>query len=114
MDHIDEKLNSLLNDPNAMRMIMDFAKQLSGEDSAAASAKEEPNPFQNFDPAMLTKLMPLLQEFRKGESSAAKLLYALQPYLSEKKQDKVNQAVKMAHLIHVGKKFFLEGGWDLV
>ena len=114
MDHIEEKLNSLFSDPNAMRTIMELAQQLSGEKAASNAPKEAPNAFGDFDPALLTRLMPLLQDLRSGGSDAMKLLYALQPYLSENKQEKVSQAAKLAHIIHVGKKFLTEGGWELV
>ena len=114
MDHIEEKLNSFLNDPNAMKAVMELAQQLSGEAAQKTVPQSDQNPSPDFDPALLSRLMPLLSEFRRKDSDAAKLLWALQPYLSEKRQDKVERAVKLAHMITVSRKFLTEGGWELV
>ena len=62
----------------------------------------------------LTRLLPLVQELRHTDSEAARLLYALRPFLKEEKQGKVEQAVRLAHLIHVGKKAVTEWGIHLV
>ena len=38
------------------------------------------------------------------------LLYALRPYLKEEKQNKVERALQLARLFHLGKKFL--SGWE--
>ena len=67
-----------------------------------------------FDPMMLAKFLPLLQDLRQSNSQTTQLLYALRPFLKEEKQSKVERAAKLAHLICIGKRFLTEGGLDIV
>ena len=121
MEDMDSRLNALLSDPEAMGRIMALAQQLSGE-SAASSPPPSPEPppssqqeDDGFDPMLLLKFLPLLQELRQDNSSQSmQFLSALRPYLKPERQPKVERAVKLAHLICVGKKFLTEGGLDLV
>ena len=60
---------------------------------------------------MLTKFLPLLQELSGQENSNARtLLLALRPYLKPERQDKVERAIQLAHLIHTGKTFLTGRG----
>ena len=120
MEDMDSKLNALLNDPDAMSRIMALAQQLSGG-SAPPPPPPEPDPQPqeeptgDFDPMMLLKFLPLLQELRQDNSSETmQFLSSLRPYLKPERQPKVERAVKLAHLICVGKKFLTEGGLELV
>lgn len=120
MEDMDSRLNALLSDPEAMGRIMALAQQLSGESAASSPPPCSPPPQQQqeddgFDPMMLLKFLPLLQELRQDNSSQSmQFLTALRPYLKPERQPKVERAVKLAHLICVGKKFLTEGGLELV
>lgn len=122
MEDMDSRLNALLSDPEAIGRIMALAQQLSGESAASSppppSAPPPPPPPQEddgFDPMVLLKFLPLLQELRQDNSSQTmQFLMALRPYLKPDRQPKVERAVKLAHLICVGKKFLTEGGLELV
>ena len=121
MEDMDSRLNALLSDPEAMGRIMALAQQLSGE-SAASSPPPSPVPpplsqqeDDGFDPMLLLKFLPLLQELRQDNSSQSmQFLSAMRPFLKPERQPKVERAVKLAHLICVGKKFLTEGGLELV
>ena len=121
MEDMDSRLNALLSDPEAMGRIMALAQQLSGE-SAASSPPPSPEPppppqqeDDGFDPMLLLKFLPLLQELRQDNSSQSmQFLSALRPYLKPERQPKVERAVKLAHPICVGRKFLTEGGLELV
>lgn len=121
MEDMDSRLNALLSDPEAMGRIMALAQQLSGE-SAASSPPPSPEPppssqqdDEGFDPMLLLKFLPLLQELRQDNSSQSmQFLSAMRPFLKPERQPKVERAVKLAHLICVGKKFLTEGGLELV
>ncbi len=122
MEDMDSRLNALLSDPEAMGRIMALAQQLSGE-SAASSPPPSPEPpppppqqeDDGFDPMLLFKFLPLLQELRQDNSSQSmQFLSAMRPFLNPERQPKVERAVKLAHLICVGKKFLAEGGFELV
>lgn len=61
------------------------------------------------DPQLLMRLLPLVQELGSGQdTNARRLVYALRPYLKPERQDKVERALQLARLFHIGKKF-LEG-----
>ena len=121
MEDMDSRLNALLSDPEAMGRIMALAQQLSGE-NAASSPPPSPEPppssqqeDDGFDPMLLLKFLPLLQELRQDNSSQSmQFLSAMRPFLKPERQPKVERAVKLAHLICVGKKFLTEGGLELV
>ena len=65
----------------------------------------------NIDPKLLMKLLPLIQELGgQQDSNARQLLYALRPYLKPERQEKVERALQLARLFHLGKKFL--AGWE--
>ena len=137
MAEFDDKLNSLLSNPEAMAQIMQMAQSLSGGQAqqvpqappqqpspppppppAQQAASSGGNPLAalsgltgGMDPAMLTKLLPLIQELgSQNDSNARQLLYALRPYLKPDRQEKIERALQLARLFHLGKKFL--SGWE--
>ena len=138
MAEFDEKLNSLLSNPEAMAQIMQMAQSLSGGQAQQPPQQPlqqpvrpapPPPPAQapppsggdllsslsgltgGIDPTMLTKLLPLIQELgRQNDSNARQLLYALRPYLKPERQEKIERALQLARLFHLGKKFL--AGWE--
>lgn len=124
MAELDEKLNTLLSDPNSMAQIMQMAQQLSvtmggGTDNAPPAQQPPPPPAAPpaalpplgvLDPQVLARFLPLLQEYSRSNSQTMQLLYALRPFLKESKQDKVERAARLARLIHLGKKFLTDWG----
>lgn len=132
MSEFDDKLNALLSNPDSMAQIMQLAQSLSGQagGSGAAEAPPSPPPQQpppqpqtaagpdllssltgGLDPKLLTRLMPVLQELNRGDDgNARQLLMALRPYLRPERQERVERALQLARLIHIGKKFL--AGWE--
>lgn len=128
MADFDEKLNSLLSNPDAMSQIMQLAQSLSGGDTPPSPPPKQSEPAQppsqpasgsdllsaftgGVDPSLLMKLLPLVQELGSTrESNARQLLYALRPYLKSDKQEKVERALQLARLYHIGKKVLAE--WE--
>lgn len=125
MSDFEEKLNSILSNPDAMAQVMNLAQSLGGSIGATASPPPEPSVkpsgnearakpadlFSGIDPALITKLLPLLGELNQTDSDERlQLLYALRPFLKPERQDKVERAVKAARLIHIGKKFLMTMG----
>ena len=125
MAEFDDKLNSILSNPDAMSQIMQLARSLGGEPSAPPPPGPPP-PQQSWsppppaggdalsslagglDPGLLSRLVPLIQELG-GDSNARNLLYALRPYLRQDRQEKIERALQLARLFHLGKKFL--SGW---
>ena len=137
MAEFDDKLNSLLSNPEAMAQIMQMAQSLSGGQAQQVpqappqqpSPPPPPPPVQQaaspggnplaalsgltggMDTAMLTKHLPLIQELgSQNDSNARQLLYALRPYLKPDRQEKIERALQLARLFHLGKKFL--SGWE--
>lgn len=143
MAEFDEKLNSLLSNPDAMAQIMQMAQSLSGGGQEQAAPPPPPQPQQQtqqpmpsfswggqsqqtgpsqgadllssltggMDPKLMLKLLPLIQELGgQQDSNARQLLYALRPYLKPERQDKIERALQLARLFHLGKKFL--AGWE--
>ena len=50
------------------------------------------------DLSMITKLMPLMSDFKK-EDENTRLLHALRPYLQEPRRERLEQAVKILRLL---------------
>ena len=128
MAEFDDKLNSILSNPDAMSQIMQLAQSLSGPGPEPTPPPQQaPQPAApppggdlfsslsslagGMDPKLLTRLLPLVQELGgQRDSNARQLLYALRPYLKEEKQNKVERALQLARLFHLGKKFL--SGWE--
>ena len=120
MAEFDDKLNSILSNPDAMAQIMQLAQSLGGDSQPADSrqaAAPQPRPSPSggdalsalaggLDPKLLTRLLPLVQELGGGrDSNARQLLYALRPFLKESRRDKVDQALRAARILSLGKRF---------
>ena len=114
MAEFDDKLNSILSNPDAMAQIMQLAQSFSAEPSPPPPIQPPPpqnsvNPLSalgNLDPKLITRLLPLIQELGGSQdSNARRLLYALSPYLKPGRQQKVDRALQLARLFHVGRQF---------
>ena len=128
MSEFDEKLNALLSDPDRMAQIMQMAQTLSGTASPAQQQSPSPPPPQpqaapafngdilssltgGLDPKLLMRLLPVIQELGSDSNSSARtLLYALRPYLKQERQARIERALQLAKLLHIGKKLF--AGWE--
>lgn len=135
MSEFEEKLNSVLSNPDAMSQIMNLAQSLNlgggsggGEPPSGGSAGE-PQPaaggtsgggglgdlaglLGQIDPRLIQRLLPLVGELAGGggNDERMQLLYALRPFLKPERRDKVERAVRTARLIHVGKKLLKSMG----
>ena len=128
MSDFEEKLNSVLSNPDAMSQIMNLAQSLNlgggGEPSGDGTPPPQPSPdaapsgggipdslsglgslLGQIDPKLIGRLLPLAGELAGGgNDERMQLLYALRPFLKPERRDKVERAAKTARLIHVGKK----------
>lgn len=91
MDDFGDKLNSILNDPAALSRIGELAKSVMGGDQETKG--EEPE----LDPGLISRVMSLMN--RKGVKSEERaLLEAMKPFLSERRREKMDKAIKLARL----------------
>lgn len=135
MGEFEEKLNSVLSNPEAMSQIMNLAQSLNlggpGGESPPPGGEEAPPPPESagstnseggglgdlagllgqIDPKMIQRILPLIGELNGGgNDERMQLLYALRPFLKPERRDKVERAAKTAHMIHIGKKLLLSMG----
>ena len=116
MAELDEKLNQILSNPDAMAQIARLAQSLNA-DAPAPPGNTPPDsvsspgstPDASPDAGTVAQFLPLLQELG-GDSDARRLLYALRPYLRPQKQEKVERALRFARLFRVGKRFLSQ--WE--
>ena len=123
-----DQLNTILSDPDAMAQIAALAQSISGSPNTAAEsdpgsahaaasfdtsadAEKVQSLLQSLDPELMGRLVPLMQQMNRPESSqTTAFLQALRPFLSVKRRDKVERAAQLARLIHLGKTFFTSQG----
>ena len=138
MAEFDDKLNSILSN-GRMAQIMQLAQSLSGGTGGNNAANAPPPPPsqpggsspgwgqqpQTPPPSGGDPLSALAGGWirscscgscpdpgagRARDSNARQLLYALRPYLKPERQEKVERALQLARLFHLGRKFL--AGWE--
>lgn len=108
MDDIAERLTQLLNDPAGMEQIRSMAEGLLGqaspsdapaEPATAAPFGELSDLMKSVRPEQLGSLMKMARALGAArDDDRTRLLLALRPHLSPKRQEKVDQAVKLLKL----------------
>lgn len=87
MDDLSGKLSELLNDPEGMARIQKMAQSLLSD-----KKKEEPDT-AGID---IGKLMPIISKINsRGNDNRTALLLALRPHLSDKRQERLDTAVRL-------------------
>ena len=88
---MQDKIQSILADPESMQQLSELAQMLQGGDAPAGqNAPGMP------DAAMLMKVGELLQHNQDDKNTA--LLRALRPHLSEERQRKTDKALRLLRL----------------
>lgn len=65
----------------------------------------------SIDPGTIARLMPLIGELGSPHNNNSRaLLYALRPYLKAERQTKIERALQLARIVHIGKKFI--ANWE--
>ena len=113
MGELDEKLNAILGNPQAMGQIMALAQSLSGQ-GGSVEAKEETQPqpppssgndpfsaLGNLDPRLMQFRMRVLAEYPREDDKKTALLTARRPFVMEERYDKLDRAIQIARLSRV-------------
>ena len=109
MDQMEDKLGAILGNPQLMQQIMSMAQSLG-----QSSPQPEPEPeLPGFDPAMLAKLGSLAGQGAVDGNQRA-LLNALHPYLSSRKLNKLEKAMRAAKMARMASSFFGQGGLSIL
>lgn len=113
MDQLEDKLGAILNNPQLMGQIMSMAQSL-GQTAPPQEAPQAPMPeLPNFDPKLLTKLSSLAGQGQVDGNQKA-LLTALHPYLSSRKVEKLEKAMRAAKMARMASSFLGQGGLSLL
>lgn len=102
MDDLGDRIQEVLGDPAQMAQIMDLARSLMGGEGEAPETPASPAAG-----GMAEKLGALLGR-ESGQNEQQALLRAMRPYLSEKRQRKMDRAMRLARMAHLAK-LALEG-----
>lgn len=119
MDEMEEKLGSILSNPQMMQQIMAMAQSLGGA-SEAPPQKELPKPQEsplqtlpNIDIGMLQKLSGLAGQGGIDREQQA-LLKALGPYISRDRVSKLEKAMRAAKMARLASAFLSQGGLSIL
>lgn len=108
MADIQDKINQILSNPEALKQVQSLGEQL-GLTPAAQPKPPAPEPVampqSNSIPNAemlnaLTKVAPLMNSMKKDDN-ATRLLHALRPFLSIDRQQKLDKAEKMLKIISI-------------
>ena len=121
MGDLDEKLNAILGNPEAMGQIMALANSLGvgGSETGSQQVREESQPCSNgeetsdlfsalgeIDPRMIQMGMRVLREYQSGDDKKTALLNALRPFVREERWEKLDRAIQIAKLSRVIRVLF--------
>ncbi len=112
MEQMTDRLNAILQDPDAMAKIQSLASSMFGGGTDASSSSAPPIPAMPAAPAvsppsdgfspelltMMTRLTPMLQNMRR-ETPDTRLLQALRPLLSPPRQKRLDDAMKLMQMM---------------
>ena len=113
MSEMEEKLNSVLNNPQMMQQIMAMAQSMGVQ----SSPKNDPPPqksdsFPDIDLGMLQKLSGFASQSSIDKDQKT-LLKALGPYLSRERIGKLEKAMRAAKLARLASGFIGSGALKL-
>lgn len=107
----EDKLGSILNNPQAMSQIMAIAQSLQGdsgeveapadEAEAVPVAPAEPAAMPELDPRLMQAGMRALSAYRGPDDARTALLRALRPFLAPERHGKLDKAVRITKLSNV-------------
>ncbi len=128
MSGLEDKLNAILGNQEAMGQIMALAQSLGGQEQQNIRTQQEDGwePVEtwredrepqtqppdlssllgNVDPKMMQLGMRLLQEYNRPDDRNAALLAALRPFVKEERFAKVDRAIQIARLSRVIRVLF--------
>ena len=108
MEGMEEKLGAILGNPQMMQQIMSMAQALGNSQSQPAAPPPEKPREAGPDPAMVQKMMAIVQGSGIDSNQRA-LLRALDPYLTRERISRLEKAMRAAKLANLASSF-LGGG----
>lgn len=116
MSEFDEKLNSILSNPQMMQQIMSLAQSMNSSagkqvsnDSSPSPVSSQPSANIGINPSTLSKLSSIMQHGTIDQNQQS-LLKALAPYLSRQKLQKLERAMHAAKMAGLASEFTINRG----
>ena len=97
MDDLAKKLTELLESEEGLNTVKSIADSLLSKDAPVTESEGPELPFSGGEMQMMMKLASALKSNVSDDRSA--LLLALKPHLSERRRDKVDEAVRLLRLV---------------
>lgn len=122
MDDLQEQLQRVLNDPEQMKQVMAIAQSLGGNLGAAPGEAEDGTaPQEAVSPSAAPPLggdfmgiLGQLPAITGLDARQKNLLAALKPYLSPQKSQRLEEAMRIAHIAGFASDFLNRGGGNRV
>ena len=112
MSEMEDKLNSMLSNPQLMQQIMTMARSLGQNPEEPPEPKQEA-PLPPVDLATIQKLSGLASQSGIDREQQA-LLQALSPYLQRDRISKLERAMRAAKMARLASTFLNQGGLSLL
>ncbi len=108
MSELDEKLNSILSNPQMMQQIMSLAQSMSQSAGQPEQPQKAPQPSDSFgnqamNLSLLSKLSNIMERGSIDKNQQS-LLKALGPYLSREKIQKLERAMYAAKMAGIASE----------
>ena len=97
MAEFEDKLNSILSNPQMMQQIMSMAGSFSQQPPSPPPQKEPPSPGFSFDPGAMQGMMELLRGTQLDQRQC-NLLNALGAYLPQEKINRLQKAMQASRV----------------
>ncbi|MBE6913933.1 MAG: hypothetical protein E7472_03235 [Ruminococcaceae bacterium] len=112
MSDFEDKLNSILSDPEELEKITRMAAQLmGGAERESGGAPPEDAGLPGFDPEMIGRIGRLLGGAERKNDRAG-LVGAILPYLRPERQTKLQKAMRMAKMARLAGQAMKEYGGE--
>ncbi len=95
-DSLSDSLNAILKDPSAMAEVRSMMEGLGG----APSSKEEDPILEN-----MAKIQAIYQRMNQTGDPRMELMNAIRPYMSPRRLDGLNQAMKLVRMTRLASIF---------
>lgn len=121
MSELEDRINSVLNDPAQMEQIMGMAKSLMGGSEGTGAQPASSGGLSSLlqsaaggdaaEAGLLNRLGGLLRD-SGGDRDRRALLEAMKPWLSPRRRDKLDRAMRMAKLARLASAALGETGGE--
>lgn len=114
MSELEERLNTILSNPQLMQQIASMAQAMGGEpqNKPPQQPEQQMAPSPALDPRLLQTLAQTMGQTAVDDNQKA-LLHALSPYLSNHRVQKLERAMQAARLAGAASAFLNAGGLQL-